>query len=83
MYKQLGAHVENCMIRTSKTRRIVNDFIFISSFGLDEAVIGFLLMAWPVLVGCVLAQVRPLSDSWQGIKLTAGLASAALLLSLF
>lgn len=33
--------------------------------------------------GFVLAQVRPLSDSWQDIRLTAGLVPAALLLSLF
>lgn len=33
--------------------------------------------------GFVLAQVRPLSDSWQDIRLSAGLVPAALLLSLF
>lgn len=40
-------------------------------------------MVWPALVSCVLAQVRPFSDSWQSIRPTAGLVPAALLISLF
>lgn len=57
--------------------------MFLSVVWLDETVISVLLMAWPALVCCVLAQVRPLSDVWQGIKLTAVLVPVALLLPLF
>lgn len=57
--------------------------MFLSVVWLDEMVIGVLLMAWRALVCCVLAQVRPLSDVWQGIKLTAVLVPVALLLPRF
>lgn len=57
--------------------------MFLSVVWLDEMVIGVLLMAWRALVCCVLAQVRPLSDVWQGIELTAVLVPVALLLPRF
>lgn len=76
------------MLRTARFQKekqvkLLMIFFLISSVWLDETVIGVLFMVWPVLVCCVLAQVRPLSDSWQGIRVTAGLVPAAQLLSLF